>query len=101
MKDALALLEWLVLARKPLRWHEIQVLKSMDLDRQSIDFHRQGFLVNDPRDICGSFVEVQDDGSVELIHLTARLYDLVCLSKALLTVILIADFWSMKALSIH
>lgn len=77
MKDALALLEWLVLARKPLRWREIQVLKSMDLDQQSIDFHRQGFLVKDPRDICGSFIEVRDDGSVELIHLTARLYDLV------------------------
>lgn len=74
MKDALALLEWLVLARKPLRWREIQVLKSMDLDQQSIDFHRQGFLVKDPRDICGSFVEVRDDGSVELIHLTARLF---------------------------
>ncbi|KAJ5373531.1 hypothetical protein N7517_005537 [Penicillium concentricum] len=34
----------------------------------------QGFLVKDPRDICGSFVEVRDDGSVELIHLTARLF---------------------------
>ena len=84
MKDALALLEWLLLARKPLRWREIQVLKSMDLDQQLIDFQRQGFLVKDPRDICGSFVEVRDDGKI--------VWPWLNLLKASLTVFLIAGF---------
>jgi hypothetical protein len=69
------LLEWLVLARKPLKWREIQALKSMNTENQSIDFDRQKFLVKDPREIGGSFVKVREDGSVELIHLTAKLYD--------------------------
>jgi hypothetical protein len=74
------LLEWLVLARKPLKWREIQVLKSMDTEQQSIDFDRQMFLVKDPREICGSFVKVREDGSVELIHLTAKLYGSFCVN---------------------
>ncbi|KAJ5403895.1 hypothetical protein N7509_003766 [Penicillium cosmopolitanum] len=69
-------LQWLTLARRPLEWREIQVLKSIDRREQSIDFERQRFHV-DAKDLCGPLVNVSEDGTVELIHLTAKQYDIL------------------------
>ncbi|CAI7571231.1 unnamed protein product [Penicillium pancosmium] len=66
-------LQWLTLARRPLEWREIQVLKSIDRREQSIDFERQRFHV-DAKDLCGPLVNVSEDGTVELIHLTAKYF---------------------------
>lgn len=68
------LLRWLVLARRPLKWREIQVLTSINLHARRVDFERQMFRVTSAKDICGSLVDVREDGTVELIHLTAKQY---------------------------
>jgi hypothetical protein len=74
-KDVKMVLQWLTLARRPLEWREIQVLKSIDRREQSIDFERQKFHV-DAKDLCGPLANVSKDGTVELIHLTAKQYDI-------------------------
>ena len=72
LEDALMLFGWLVCAKRPLKWHEIQGLKSVNLEKRSVEFERQKFVVA-PKDLCESLVEIQSDGTVELVHLTAKL----------------------------
>lgn len=72
MKDTLMLLGWLVCAKRPLKWREIQGLKSINLEDQLVDFGREGFVVA-PKDLCGSLVEVRSDGTLEFVHLTTKL----------------------------
>ena len=71
-EDAARLLGWLVCARRPLKWHEIQGAISIDLGAQDVDFDERRLRV-DSKDICGSLVEKSTDGCVKLVHLTARL----------------------------
>ncbi|KAJ5090487.1 hypothetical protein N7532_009171 [Penicillium argentinense] len=71
-RDVKLVLQWLTLARRPLAWREIQVLKSIDRQKQEVDFERHKFRVENAKDLCGSFVNVLDDGTVELVHLTAK-----------------------------
>jgi hypothetical protein len=66
------LLGWLVCAKRPLKWHEIQGAKCINLDKQSIQWEFRQFRVA-PKDLCGSLVEVRADQTVELVHLTAKL----------------------------
>lgn len=72
-KDALMLLGWLVCAKRPLKWYEIQGLKSINLNKQSVEFERQRFVVA-PKDLCGSLVEIRLDGTLELVHLSAKFF---------------------------
>ncbi|KAF5590988.1 zinc finger C2H2-type integrase DNA-binding protein [Fusarium pseudocircinatum] len=70
---ALQLLGWLVCAKRPLKWHEIQSLKSINLDQQLVDFARHKFSVSG-KDLCGSLVELREDGTLELIHVSAKMF---------------------------
>lgn len=72
LRDALMLLGWLVCAKRPLRWHEVQGLKSINLDKLSVEYERQRFVVA-PKDLCESLVEVRVDGTLELVHQTVKL----------------------------
>lgn len=65
------ILAWLVCAMRPLKWREIQCAVSIDPDLGS--FNPDQRLVMQPKDICGSLVEHQSDGSVHLVHTTAKL----------------------------
>lgn len=65
------LLSWLICAKRPLKWPEIQVLRSMNLERREVEFERGRFVV-DPKNLCESLVERRSDGTLELVHLTAR-----------------------------
>lgn len=69
-QGALRLLAWLVCAFRPLKWHEIQCAVSIDPAAGKIDLD-QRFVVG-PKDICGSLVEQHSDGSLQLVHTTAR-----------------------------
>ncbi|KAF5254484.1 hypothetical protein FANTH_742 [Fusarium anthophilum] len=69
----LQLLGWLVCAKRPLKWHEIQSLKSVNLNRQLVDFARHKFSVSG-KDLCGSLVELREDGTLELIHVSAKMF---------------------------
>jgi len=71
-EDATRLLGWLVCAKRPLKWHEIQGAISIDLEAQDVDFEERRLRV-DSKDLCGSLVEKRTDGSIELVHLTAKL----------------------------
>ncbi|KAK8932328.1 hypothetical protein VCV18_000862 [Metarhizium anisopliae] len=71
LRDALMLLGWLVCAKRPLRWHEVQGLKSINLDKLSVEYERQRFVVA-PKDLCESLVEVRVDGTLELVHQTVK-----------------------------
>ncbi|KAK4196326.1 hypothetical protein QBC40DRAFT_351857 [Triangularia verruculosa] len=67
------LLSWLVCAKRSMKWHEIQGAKSIDVATETVDFRRLRFRV-DSKDLCGSLVEIRSDGTVELVHLTAKLF---------------------------
>jgi hypothetical protein len=71
-EDISSLLGWLTCAKRSLKWHEIQIMKSIDLDAESVEFERHKFRVS-PKDLCQSLVEIQPDDTVELVHVTAKL----------------------------
>jgi hypothetical protein len=70
-EEALMLLGWLVCAKRSLKWHEVQTLKSVDFNKRAVEFERRRFRV-DLKDLCESLVDVRGDGSIELVHMTAR-----------------------------
>jgi hypothetical protein len=70
-EEALMLLGWLVCAKRSLKMHEIQTMKSIDLDSRAIEFERRRFRVS-PKELCESLVEVREDGTIELVHMTAK-----------------------------
>ncbi|RTE83814.1 hypothetical protein BHE90_001666 [Fusarium euwallaceae] len=72
-EDISWLLGWLVCAKRSLKWHEIQILKSIDLDEESVEVERNKFRVG-PKDLCESLVEIQPDGTLELVHVTAKFF---------------------------
>lgn len=66
------LLGWIVHAKRPLKWHEIQGAISINLDIQDIQFESRKLRV-DAKGLCGSLVEYRhSDDTVQLVHLTAR-----------------------------
>jgi hypothetical protein len=64
------ILGWIVWAKRPLRWREIQGAISLDTDQQIVDYNRK--LADSPKDLFASLVELEPDGTVQLIHETAR-----------------------------
>lgn len=65
------ILSWVCQAKRPLRWFEIQAAISLNLDRGSIN-ESDARLHDDCKDICASFVEILEDQTVELVHMTMR-----------------------------
>ncbi|OAR02604.1 hypothetical protein LLEC1_06424 [Akanthomyces lecanii] len=63
-------LGWLVCVKRPLRWREIQGAICIDLSEEGVDYDRK--LVDTPKGLFASLVEMQDDGTIELVHTTAR-----------------------------
>jgi len=73
-RDAMQILSWVVIARRDLRWHEIQGASSLDLKNRVVDFEGRRFSDEDgPKDLCGSLLEVTQGGVVMLVHSTAGL----------------------------
>lgn len=72
MEDISRLLSWLVCAKRPLKWHEIQAMNSTKLDEQCISLERYSF-IKSPKDLCASLVEMREDGTLEFVHLTVKL----------------------------
>ena len=69
-KNIIRLLGWLACAKRPLRWYEIQAAWSLDIDDGVFDTDLR--FVEDSKDLCGSLVEISSDGTVNLVHSTAR-----------------------------
>lgn len=70
--EAFQLLAWLVCAKRPLEWREIQAAVAIDIEGEAVDFYGRQWMV-DAKDLCGSLVESRTDGSLELVHTTAEL----------------------------
>ncbi|KAJ5538185.1 ankyrin repeat-containing protein [Penicillium frequentans] len=70
---ALQLLAWLVCAKRQLQWREIQGAVSIDLKDEDVDTLSRRWIL-DSRDLCDSLVERRTDGSLELVHETAKLF---------------------------
>jgi hypothetical protein len=66
------LLGWMVCAKRPLKWHEIQGAVSMDLDGQTIDFDDRKLRTH-IQELCGSLIQVLQGDRIELVHNTARM----------------------------
>jgi len=62
-------LGWLVVAKRPLKWHEVQCLKAINFDEETVEYDRRKFLVA-AKDLFHSLVEWRDDGTVQLFHLS-------------------------------
>jgi hypothetical protein len=69
--EAVLLLGWLVCAKRSLKMHEVQTLRSVDFDKRAVEFERRRFRVH-IKDLCESLVDVREDGSIGLVHMTAR-----------------------------
>ncbi|KAK3377270.1 hypothetical protein B0T24DRAFT_237594 [Lasiosphaeria ovina] len=65
-------LGWIVCARRSLQWSEIQAAVSIDLDTESVNHDRK--ISESPKGLFASLVEMHADGTVELVHGTAREY---------------------------
>ncbi|RYP05725.1 hypothetical protein DL765_009750 [Monosporascus sp. GIB2] len=66
------ILGWIVCAKRPLRWREIQAAVSIDLENQRLDYDKE--ISDSPKGLFASLVELQEDGTVKLVHGTAREY---------------------------
>ncbi|KAL4928317.1 uncharacterized protein BDV17DRAFT_264698 [Aspergillus undulatus] len=67
------LLGWLVCSKRPLKWTEIQLALSINmeaLNTNELDMDLK--LVDDPEELCGSLVQVLKGNRIELVHSTAR-----------------------------
>lgn len=67
------LLGWVVCAKRPLRWQEIQSAISFDPILQKFPYDGKK-LRHHVKKFCSSLVEIVGDDSVELVHPTARQY---------------------------
>lgn len=69
------LLGWIVCSKRPLKWTEIQVAFSINLD--SIDdwneLDMEVSLRDHIQELCGSLVQVLKGDRVELVHSSARM----------------------------
>lgn len=70
LKSAMTVLGWIVCAKRPLKWREIQGAVSIDWEAKTVDY--KGKLSDDPKDLCASLVERRSDDSMELVHTTAK-----------------------------
>jgi hypothetical protein len=70
--QALTLLGWVVTAKRPLTWPEIQGAVSIDIDHQIVDFKERSLVV-DIGALCGSLVERLPGDRIELVHTSARM----------------------------
>ncbi|KAH8123685.1 hypothetical protein LI328DRAFT_168229 [Trichoderma asperelloides] len=72
-KMAKLLLGWLVCAKRPLKWNEMQSILSYEPERQKVDFDNE-MLRQEAEKYLGSLVHILDGGHIRIIHSTARRY---------------------------
>lgn len=70
--EAKRLLSWVVCAKRPLKWPEVQGAISIDLEKEIVDIGQHKLRVG-PKELCGSLVTVYEDGTIELVHSTAKM----------------------------
>lgn len=71
--QAMMLLGWVVTAKRPLTWPEIQGAVSIDTEQETVDFEGRELVV-DIKDLCGSLVERLAGDRIELVHTSAKMW---------------------------
>lgn len=71
-KIAQRLLGWMVCAKRPLKWNEIQAAVSIDPKGETVDFDKWKLRVH-IKELCGSLIQVLQGDRVELVHSTAKM----------------------------
>lgn len=74
-KTTRRLLSILTVAKRPIRWYEVQGLFVFDPDDETseVDYDARK-IKDDPKMLCWSLVDCQEDGTIDLVHPTARQY---------------------------
>ncbi|KAJ4313266.1 hypothetical protein N0V84_009494 [Fusarium piperis] len=72
-EEKLTFIGWLVCAKRPLKWHEMQAILSFEAQEATVDFDNL-MLRDNVRRYLGSLVHVLDGDHIRLIHTTARKY---------------------------
>lgn len=70
--EAKRLLNWIICAKRTLKWHEIQGAVSIDTDTESVDFEERRLRVH-AKDLCGSLIDILPGDRVDLVHGSARM----------------------------
>ncbi|KAE8378508.1 hypothetical protein BDV26DRAFT_281035 [Aspergillus bertholletiae] len=70
------LLGWLVCSKRPLKWTEVQVALSTDINTRgpSNKVNPERRVEDNIQELCGSLVQVLKGNRIELVHSTARLF---------------------------
>ncbi|KAF2686439.1 ankyrin [Lentithecium fluviatile CBS 122367] len=69
---AKTLFSWLLCAKRPLKWYEIQGAMCLDPETGLFDEDRR--LVRDIKHFCGSLVEIRNGSAICFVHLTAKFW---------------------------
>ncbi|PVH69331.1 hypothetical protein DL98DRAFT_625565, partial [Cadophora sp. DSE1049] len=72
-ENTLRLMGYLVCAKRPLRWREIQAAVSMNAEIQAFDFEKPEFCIS-IQDYCGPLFHILPGDRVELVHTTAKMH---------------------------
>lgn len=71
-KDAAhRLLAWMVCAVRPMKWKDVQAAAAIDVDSGTVDMRTRRLRVN-YFDLCSPLVEARCDGTLTLVHSTAK-----------------------------
>jgi hypothetical protein len=69
--QTLKLLTWMVCAKRRMYWREVQCAVSIDIDEETVDWDRKRLSV-DSKELGGSLVEMYVDGTIAIVHHTAK-----------------------------
>ncbi|KAF8459944.1 hypothetical protein BDZ91DRAFT_785581, partial [Kalaharituber pfeilii] len=72
-RNAGRILDLLACSRRPLKKHEIQAVFAIEMKDRTVDFEQRS-MIDDIGDICGSLIEVNTDGAIQFVHMTARFF---------------------------
>ena len=68
------LLGWLVKSKRPLKWSEIQIAFSINLESEHNELNPDRRICDSVEDLCGTLVQILPGDRIELVHSTARMY---------------------------
>ncbi|KAK7418920.1 hypothetical protein QQX98_003623 [Neonectria punicea] len=74
--EAKKIFGWLAFAKRPLKWHELQAVLSIEVDEQGHvqPANTKRRLCADIQEVCGSLVHMPGGTSIDFIHQTAKEY---------------------------
>ncbi|KAF8454286.1 hypothetical protein BDZ91DRAFT_562030 [Kalaharituber pfeilii] len=73
-QNAAQILALIACAKRPLKKHEVQAVFAIgDVQERTVDFAARA-LIDDINDLCSSLIEVNKTGTIQFVHMTARIF---------------------------